>query len=90
MPMEFNTLVEKLVTDSALRLAIDELVAAKRAAKEMDRGPRIPVVSEFIDQEIAKFDGIAGKLPKQDIPVGKLNDLFRFTLREAWQKNSPG
>lgn len=90
VPMEFKTLVEKLVTDSALRLAIDELVAAKRAAKEMDRGPRIPVIIEFIDQEIAKFDGVAGTLPKQDIPLNKLNDLFRFTLREPWQKNSPG
>jgi predicted nucleotidyltransferase len=82
--MEFSKLVEATVTDEQLRRAIDELVVAKRAAVEMDRGPRIPVISDFIDEEIKRFESIATNLPKQDTSNDALNELFRNTLREVW------
>jgi uncharacterized protein len=72
------------VTHEQLRRAINDLVVAKRAAVEMDRGPRIPVVSDFIEVEIERFEGIATNLPKQDISNDALNELFRNTLTEVW------
>jgi len=84
VPMEFSRLVEAIVTDTQLRRAIDELVSAKRAAVEMDRGPRIPIISDFIEEEIKRFDNIAASIPKQDTSNQALNELFRNTLTEVW------
>lgn len=85
VPMEFSMLVEKTVTDAELRQAIDTLVTAKRAAVEMDRGPRIAVISDFIEQEIQRFENITANLPKQESSTQALNRLFRNTLEEAWR-----
>src|SRR6266498_1519137 len=87
VPMEFSKLVEKTVTDAQLRQAIDDLVSAKRAAVEMDRGPRISVISDFIEEEIKRFENIAASLPKQDTSSRALNELFRNTLTEVWGTN---
>jgi hypothetical protein len=87
VPMEFSKLVENTVTDAPLREAIDELVSAKRAAVEMDRGPRIPIISDFIEEEIKRFENIAASLPKQDTSNRALNELFRKTLMEVWGTN---
>jgi len=84
VPMEFSKLVEKTVTDAELRQAIDTLVSAKRAAAELDRGPRIAVISDFIEREMPRFENITANLPKQEASTAALNELFRNTLEEAW------
>lgn len=88
VPMEFSKLVEQTVIDSDLRQAIDALVVAKRAAVEMDRGPRIAVISDFIEAEIVRFEQILANLPKQDTAIDALNELFRSTLTEVWATQS--
>ncbi len=85
VPMEFSKLVERAVDDAPLRQAIDELVTAKRAAVEMDEGPRIPIISDFIDREIIRFENLAANLPKQETSIDALNRLFRTTLEEVWR-----
>lgn len=85
VPMEFSKLVDKTVVEPQLREAIDDLVRAKRAGVEMDRGPRIAAISEYIDAEIAKFEQVAATLPMQESSVEPLNDLFRHTLSEVWK-----
>lgn len=72
---------------SHLRRAIDDLVVAKRAAVEMDRGRRIAVISDFIEEEIKRFEGVATNVPKQDTSNDALNELFRNTLIEVWGTN---
>jgi predicted nucleotidyltransferase len=84
VPMEFLTLVTKTVTDPRLRQAIDELVIAKRAGVEMDRGQRIPVISDFIEDEILRFQKMIDTIPIHDPPNEALNQLFRTTLNEVW------
>lgn len=85
VPMEFSKLVEKTVAEPRLREAIDDLIRAKRAGVEMDRGPRIAEISDFIDAEITRFEQVAATLPKQESSVEPLNELFRHTLTEVWQ-----
>jgi predicted nucleotidyltransferase len=82
--MEFSQLVDRTIDDEELKRAIDALVAAKRAAVEMDRGPRIDVISDFIEQEIVRFEHITANFPKQESSTAALNDLFRSTLEEVW------
>jgi uncharacterized protein len=90
VPMEFSKLVEMTVDDKELKEAIDTLVAAKRAALEMDRGPRIDVISSFIELEIERFEKITTNLPKPNPAIEALNDLFRMTLQEVWAEESSG
>ncbi|MEO6567797.1 MAG: nucleotidyltransferase domain-containing protein [Opitutaceae bacterium] len=36
-----------------LRAAIDALVERKKAAEEIDEGPAVPIINQFIDTELA-------------------------------------
>lgn len=55
VPMEFTTLFERVVEDPSVVAAIRELLARKKVGEELDRGPRIPAVSEFLGREIARL-----------------------------------
>jgi predicted nucleotidyltransferase len=85
VPTDFGVLIDRLVAEPELRSAIDSLLAAKRAGMELDQGPRIGPISNFIERELARWDGqeIAG--PGGMPPGDKLDDLFRESLAEVWQ-----
>lgn len=55
-PMRFQTLVDTIVTDPALREAIDRLLAIKRAAKEAAYGKPLPPINAFIEAELARLE----------------------------------
>ena len=84
-PIEFQKLVEATVHDADLRAALDELIAAKRAGAELDRGPRIPVISDFIKSELTRLENTASDRAEPGPQVERLNELFRSTLKEVWQ-----
>jgi predicted nucleotidyltransferase len=76
VPMEFQTLVDGVVDDAEVRSAIEGLLIQKMAAKELDRGPAIPVISQFLERELIRLEAAkAEPLPHPD--AGPLNDLFR-------------
>jgi RNA repair pathway DNA polymerase beta family len=56
VPIEFARLLDASTPGAALCRAIDELVTAKVAGNELDEGPRIPIISEFIEREMARFE----------------------------------
>lgn len=58
-PMVFEQLVEALVADAALKRAIDELLAFKRQVPESEMGPPIPVIQEFLSQELVRLESVA-------------------------------
>ena len=84
VPIEFGRLLDATVEDSTLRHAIDELLNEKIAGAELDRGPEIKPISEFIEAEMARLkvatEGNEGSAPS----VGELNVLFREVLTEVW------
>jgi predicted nucleotidyltransferase len=83
VPMEFETLVRELVADPLLRIHIEVLTARKRAGEELDRAHRIPVVSQYIEAELARLESVAPAAPVPPEPE-KLNVFFReFCLAEA-------
>lgn len=84
VPMQFSRLVEALVDDSALRAAIADLAAAKRTGGELDEGPRVPEISEFIEAELSRLEVRVTRRADLAPPVDELNVLFRATLAEAW------
>ncbi|MBT9171630.1 MAG: hypothetical protein DDT18_02018 [Actinobacteria bacterium] len=82
-PTAFSVLVNQLLPVSPLRTAIEDLIKQKRAGAELDRGPRIPVISEFIDSEIERLTkGIMA--PPNAAPIEEMNHLFRSVLHTIW------
>jgi len=77
--MEFDRLVARIVVDKALLESIESLLQTKKAGKEVDRGPKIPAISKYIEAELARFDSHSVSAgPKAN--VDKLNELFRYAL----------
>lgn len=80
VPMEFATLVEQLVPESPLQRTIAELLAEKRVGGEVDRGPRLPVLDDFIDREFLRHGRTTKVDSRPKLDVDRLNELFRETL----------
>jgi predicted nucleotidyltransferase len=78
-PTAFGTLVERLVTDPALLVAIQTLIEQKSQGMELDDGPRIPVISDFIEKELARLEQGFNAAPNQP-PVDEMDKLFRYAL----------
>lgn len=62
-PMRFQDLVGSLVTDPALREAIDQLLAHKRSFGEAEYGRPWPVINRFIERELSR--------PEQVVPPSR-------------------
>jgi predicted nucleotidyltransferase len=85
VPIEFQKLIDATVHDTRLRAALDDLIAAKRAGAELDRGPRIPAISDFITTELARLENTASDRADSGPQLERLNQLFRSTLNEVWE-----
>lgn len=90
VPIEFDRLVEATVESEALATAIETLVKEKKEGLEMGRGPRIPVISDYIENELARLEETPSGVQKVDPPIETLNTLFRDTLAEVWEGGPPG
>ncbi|HKP69469.1 MAG TPA: nucleotidyltransferase domain-containing protein [Pyrinomonadaceae bacterium] len=76
VPMEFQKLVDACVDSSDIRHAIDDLLTRKRAGQELDRQPKIEVLSDFIATELARLEKI--NISEREKPdFEKLNEIFR-------------
>jgi len=84
VPTEFKALVEKLVKEPKLKKAIDALVQAKRDGEELDYGPRIDPISDFIEQELERFENYEVEYERVLAPIEKLDELFLSALGEVW------
>jgi predicted nucleotidyltransferase len=87
VPTQFRAALDAVVDDPALRAAIEQLLETKEAGQELDYGPRIPVLSAFLESElerIAKRSATEGSSKPSCEP---LNALFRNALR-VWRQDA--
>jgi len=84
VPTDFNILVDRLVNDPKLRTEIGRLLLAKRAGAELDRGPRIESISEFIEHELERWEGSDITDHERTVSSDRLDELFRESLTEVW------
>lgn len=85
-PMEFQILLETQVSDQRLRGAIDDLLARKSSGEELDEGPRIPAINDFLEREIARLEEHVRQVPPSSAPdASRLDGLFRETLSAVWK-----
>ncbi|MBY0496524.1 MAG: nucleotidyltransferase domain-containing protein [Cyanobacteria bacterium] len=86
VPIEFQTLLDAIVPSGELRVAIDELLAAKRSGAELDSGPGIPVIGAFIDAELARLEDAGHSVPVAQADPGRLDAFFQDVLRTTWPR----
>lgn len=84
VPTEFRILVNQVLEAEELRHAIAKLIEAKEQGAELDYGPRIPVISDFIEAEMTRLEGQQFKNDPDRSSVEALNRLFRSALAEIW------
>ena len=89
VPTDFNALVDRLVIDTKLKKEIVALIESKRKGEELDNGPRIAPISDFLEQELDRFEQYKPDLEKHSVPIGKLDKIFFCALKEAWAYGSP-
>jgi len=78
-PMKFEKMVEQLIPGGELKQAIQKLLAAKRRGNELQTGPRIDVISRFIERELERLQQKKPvKEPKTD--AEPINIAFRELL----------
>lgn len=84
VPTEFKILVDNVIETGELQERIYELIEAKKIGQELDYGPRIPEIGEFIDRELTRLESKNFEKKMKKRPVTKLNHLFRSSLVEVW------
>jgi predicted nucleotidyltransferase len=84
VPMEFETLLKELVSEGPLYQEISTLLERKKDGEELDRGPVIPLINEFLGSEIERLGvAIVARTEKTE-RTSALNILFRNILDEVW------
>ena len=84
MPMRFSDLYVVLAGRDDIVEEIQELVRRKLAGDELDRGPRIPALSRFVEEEISRLSSVQLERPGAKPGFEDLNALFRRVLDAAW------
>ena len=78
-PMRFETLVETLIDDPALRAEIDRLLVMKRRAGEAADGEAIAPLNAFIDRELTRLEAVSPP-PAQPVDDAVLDRLLLETV----------
>jgi hypothetical protein len=87
-PMRFEELVVAIVTDPALRNAIDQLLTIKRAAMESEYGQPLPVINTFISIELARLES-APPLVSHGVDFSILDGVLMNTVLRMMYSTQP-
>jgi uncharacterized protein len=83
-PIEFQKLLHLIEDNRSLVADIEALLERKRAAPEMGLEPAVPRINAFIEIELERLESIKPPAVQRGEVVSKLNEVFHFSLREAW------
>lgn len=82
-PTEFGRLVDAMVPGGPLRAAIDDLLERKRAGSELSSGPRIPAISDFIEEQLARLESGFSAPDSPPVAHAELDAIFHAALAEG-------
>jgi len=85
-PMEFQTLLEKVLPEGEVKKEVEILLERKIRGDELDMEPRIEIINTFLETELNRLMEFAKSI-EGDIfdPTASLDKLFRATLEEVWK-----
>jgi predicted nucleotidyltransferase len=81
-------MLHELSLDNDLRNEINKLLEKKKSAGELGRGPRINVLSEFLENELQIRIDQPVNLPRIETDLNQLNRLLSEILNEVWLESS--
>lgn len=84
VPMEFEVLVNQLIVDDKLKAAIKKLLKDKQKTFESDYLPRVEVISQFIETELARFKNKTQEYKKTETDFSQLNLFFIDVLNGVY------
>ena len=84
VPTDFNVTLEKLTLAAELKESVANLLESKRSGDELDKGVKIPVISNFIESELVRWEN--SEIPKSVVAShgNKLDEFFRESIKEVW------
>lgn len=83
VPMEFGVMVDALITDSNLRSEISNLIERKKQGEELNREPKIVVISKFIETEMERLKNFTIPRREEKLSMDVLNNAFREMLDKS-------
>jgi predicted nucleotidyltransferase len=84
-PIEFEILLDNEIETLDLKSEITLLLEKKKNGEELDKGERIKIIDEFIINKIEHFTKYLEGFDYKNAPgFSELNEIFRNTLKEAW------
>jgi hypothetical protein len=87
-PMEFHKLLDSQVTDQKVKTEIQNLLTRKMAGEELNEEPKIQILNDFLEQKIEYYNNYVKSLGQSEQPdTSRLDELFKQTIYEAWDKN---
>jgi len=84
VPTEFQKLLNVLVPPGPLRMAIDGLLREKAMGVELDRGPVIPEINDFVFTELGRIEETRFTRNPVEPSIDPLNELFQQELRDVY------
>jgi uncharacterized protein len=86
-PLEFKKLLEDLLPEGELKREIHTLLTQKISGDELDCEPKIEVINQFLNREIVRLKEYTLTLNVELTDyTPQLDQLFRDTLEEVWNK----
>ncbi|WP_459502116.1 nucleotidyltransferase domain-containing protein [Bacillus sp. C1] len=83
-PVEFDRLITELSIEQKILNEIEDLLIKKKAGVELDAGPKIIALNEFLEEQIKYYQEYVKGIEKgQGIEIERLNVLFRDMLSET-------
>jgi predicted nucleotidyltransferase len=79
-PMAFELLLDRLLPSGILRDAIDALLTKKRISAEVEDGPRVAVISDYLETELDRMQRSQPQLPMGSGNAQALDAFLRTTL----------
>ena len=87
-PMEFSKLLDSQVADQNVKTEIQNLLTRKMTGEELYEEPKIQILNDFLEQKIKFYNDYVksmGQIAQPD--TARLDELFKQTIYEAWDKN---
>ncbi len=83
MPIEFRILVERVLDEPGVKAAVEDLIRRKKGGEELERGPRIPPISSFLQRELDRLSLLPGP-PAIHTSPHALDVIFRQCLIDVY------
>jgi predicted nucleotidyltransferase len=83
--MQFIDTLDTLNLPAKVRETIHGLLKQKLQTSELGRGPKIPILEDFIQEQIECARRYCESAPVGHIEIDVLNKLFRQTINESWR-----